>query len=454
MTRTEQIAQFVARTGYDDLPASVVRKAKDVIMDTLGCGIGTTTEDPKKAATAWGIVRQMGGPQEATNLVAGFKTPAVWAAFANGVLCHGIDFDDTHKEALTHTGAPIVPAALASAETKGLSGKDLITGVVLGYEVSVRVGMCVMPSHYRFWQSTATNCTFGAAALTAKMYGCTEEEIINALGLTGTQAAGLLTYLEFGDFSKSLNVGKCSFNGVFSGICAKTGATAPPVMLEHKMGYSYAYCPDGEPKLDKLTAGLGENYEILVNVPKPYPSLTASHAPIELVLKLMKEKGIKPEQIVKITERTYNTVKTHFSNFDPQTTMAARLSVPYCIAVAAATGTCGVAQFTMDVINDPKVRQMLSKVEIIADPELNKLYPEKFPAVIDIETADGKTYHGEQYYPGGDVMNPISLDGLKHKFRGLAAPSFSAGRVEEIINAVDRLEDCKDVRDFTKLLVK
>lgn len=453
MTRTEQLAQFVVNTNYGNLPPEVIKQAKSVILDTLGCAIGTTSEDPKKAEITWAIAKKMGGPAQATAIVDGFKTSPVWAGFANAILSHGIDFDDTHKEDLTHTSAPVVPAAMASVEAAGLGGKEFITAVVAAYEVSVRVGMCVMPSHYKFWHSTATNCTFGTAAVAAKAFGGGETEIINALGLAGTQAAGLLTYLEYGDYTKSMNAGKTAANGVLSGIAANCGASAPPVMLEHEKGYSYAYCFEG-PKLDKLTAGLGETWEIMVNVPKPFPSLLASHVPMEVVLKMLEEYNIKADDIVKITERTYNTVKSHFSNFDPQTTMAARLSVPYCIAVVAARGKGGLEEFTMEVINDPKVRAMLAKVEIIADPELNKLYPQKFPGVVTIETKDGKSYTMEQYYPKGDVMNPISDEELKEKFRGLVAPTFTKERTEQIINAVEHLEDIKNLGEFTKLLVK
>ena len=453
MTRTEQLAKYVSNTSYDNLPKDAIKAGKNMIMDTIGCMVGTTVVDPKKAEITWAIAKKMGGTPEATAVVDGMKLPAVWAAYCNAVLGHGIDFDDTHKEALTHTGAPIVPAAMATTEAMGLSGKDFITNSILGFEVAVRVGMTVMPTHYKFWHSTATNCTFGAAAIAAKAYGGKETEIINALGLAGTQAAGLLTYLEFGDYSKSLNPGKCSFNGVLAGVAASVGADAPPNMLENPRGYSYAYCFE-EPKLDKLVEGLGEKYEIVGNVPKPWPSLLASHPPIEAILFLLKEHGIKAADIAKITERTYNTVKSHFSNYDPKTCMAARLSVPYCIAVAAARGAADLAEFTMEVIDSRDVRDMLSKVEIIADPELNKLYPQKFPAVVTIETKDGKSYTKEVYYPKGDLLNPFSQKEYEEKFTLLVAPKLGEARAKQIIAAVANLETIKNIRDFTKLLVK
>ena len=453
MTRTENIAKFVKNINYDNLPEDVKKAGKIIILDTLGCVIGTTVEDPWKAETAWKIARSCGGNEEATVLVAGDKLPAMWAGFANGVLAHGIDFDDTHKAALTHTGAPVVSTALAAAEAVKANGKELIAAVIAGYEVSVRVGMCVMPSHYKYWHSTATNCTFGGAALTAKLYGCDEEGIINALGLAGAQAAGLLTYLEFGDFSKSFNPGKTAFNGILAGTAAKLGATAPPTMLEHEKGYSYAYCSDG-PKIEKLDEKLGEFYEIIGNVPKAWPSLTASHPPIEAIRKLLAANSLSAGDIKKITNRTYNTVKSHFSNYNPTTTMAARLSVPYCIAATAARGNADLPAFTMEVINSKEVRDMLTKVEIIADDELNKLYPEKFPAIVTIETNDGRIYTQEAYYPKGDLMNPFTDEEYIEKFMGLAIPALGEAKAKAIVQACENLDTIKDSREFAALFVK
>jgi len=454
VTYTEQIAKYVYNTSYDNLPKDAIAAGKNMIMDTLGVMVGTTVEDPKKAETAWAIAKQIGGTPEATALVSGLKLPAVWAAFCNAILGHGIDFDDTHKAALTHTGAPTVPVALATAEVMKLSGKDFITNCILAFEVSVRVSMAIMPAHYKFWHTTATSCTFGGAAIAAKAYGGKEQEIINALGFAGAQAAGLLTYLEFGDFTKAVNPGKCAFNSVLSGIIAKEGASAPPNMLENPRGYLAAYCNGVDPKYDELVKGLGETYEIVGNVPKPWPSLLASHPPIEAVLALLKEHSIKPQDIAKITERTYNTVKSHFSNFDPKTCMAARLSVPYCIAVAAARGAANLPEFTMEVIDAKDVRDMLAKVEIIADDVLNAMYPEKFPAIVTIELKDGKSYTKENYYPKGDLMNPFSKEEYESKFNALVTPKLGAARAKEILAAIKNLETMKNINDLVKLLVK
>ncbi len=454
MEQTQRLAKFCKETKYEDLPPEVVKIAKQTMLDTLGCAIGTHSDEPEKPKIINKVVKGFKTPPEATVICGKFKAAAPFAAMANGVICHGIDFDDTHGEALTHTSSVIVPAALASAEAAKRSGKDLLLSFVLGYEIAVRVGMVVMPSHYEYWHSTATNGTFGAAAAAGKNYGFTEEQYINAFGFSGTQAAGLLTYLKFGDYTKSFNPGKSAFNGIFSAQMVQAGGTAPPNMIENPKGFSGAYSK--EPALQKLTRGLEGGamvWEILNNMLKPFPSLAASHTPMDVTLKLVKENDIKPQDIVKIINRTYNTVKTHFSNYNPINVMAARLSVPYCVAVCAATRSGGLEAFHLKTINSPVVQETLKKVEIIADPELHKLYPEKFPSQIEIHTKDGKVYKGEMYYAKGSAKNPFTDEEVNDKFRGLALPKMKRkGLVEEIIQTISNIETVKNVKQLTALL--
>ena len=453
MEQTKKLARFSKETTYDNLPQDVIKIAKQTILDTLGSAFGTHYDEPEKPEIINKVVKTFNSASESVVINAGFKGAAPLAALANGVICHGIDFDDTHGEALTHTSAPIVSAALATAEPEKRSGKDFIVSFVLGFEISVRVGMTVMPSHYKYWHSTATNCTFGAAASAGKNYGFNEEQYINAFGFSGTQAAGLLTYLKFGDYTKSFNPGKAAFNGILSALMARAGGTAPPNMIENPVGYSGAYSE--EPALEKLTRGLEKGpmvWEILNNMLKPFPSLAASHTPMDVTLKLVTENDIKPEDIKRITNKTYNTVKSHFSNYEPQNVMTARLSVPYCIAVCAARRNGGLDSYHPETIFDPVVQETLKKVEIVADPELNNLYPEKFPSQIEIETNDGKVFKGEMYYAKGSPKNPFSDEEINEKFKGLSSPVIGDSKADQIVQAIEDLESVKDVNELTSFM--
>jgi 2-methylcitrate dehydratase PrpD len=399
------------------------------------------------------VVRQLGAANADATVICGrMKVSSPFAAMANGVICHGIDFDDLHGEALTHTSCVVVPAALATAEEAGVSGKDFITSFVLGFEVAARVGMAVMPSHYDYWHSTATNGTFGAAVAAGKNYGFTAGQYVDALGFSGTQAAGLLTYLKFGDYTKSFNPGKSAFNGVLAAMMAQAGGTAPPNMIENPKGYTGAYTRQAH--LEKLTRGLDGGtmvWEILNNMPKPFPSLSASHTAMDATLKLVIDNDLQPADMARIVVRTYNTVKSHFSNYQLDNVMAARLSVPYCVAVCAATRGAGLDAFRMETIKAPLVQGMLQKVEIVADAELDKLYPEKFPAVIEITTTNGQVYKGEMYYAKGSPKNPFVGDEMNEKFRNLARPVMGNEQVERIVAMAGRMEEIPDIREFSRL---
>ncbi len=451
MNETRTLAEFVARLRYEDLPAAVVDQACRIIADTVGCALSAWSEDPEKSRIALQIARLYGKDDGASVIgAAGARSQPAFAALANGILANAADNDDTHKRALLHTGSVVVPPALALAETQGLSGRELILALVAGYEVAVRVGMAVMPTHYRYWHSTATNGTFGAAACAAKALGLDAGGVQRALGLAGTQAAGLNTFFESGDMSKSIHPGKAALNGILSAQLAQLGATSPPTMLEHPKGYLAAYST--EPKPQMLTAGLGTSWEILQNGFKYFPSILASHAPIQATLAIVKKHAIDPAQIARITNETYNTVKTHFSNKDVSTVMAARVSVPYCIAIAAVDGKLTQAQFAPARIDDALVRAVLANTEVIADAELNKLYPDKFPARVTITLKDGRSFQETVLFPKGDPQDPMSAAEIEAKFRGNAEALLGAARAGELLQAIYALPGAHDVSRLAALL--
>lgn len=286
---------------------------------------------------------------------------------------------------------------LALAQTERLSGRKLILALVAGYEVAVRVGMAVMPSHYRFWHSTGTNGTFGAAASAAKAFKLDVARTQTALGLAGTQAAGLNTFFESGDMTKSIHPGKAACNGILSSQLARPGARSPPTMLEHAKGYLNAYST--KPKPAALTAGLGSKWEILENGFKHYPSILASHSPIQATLALVSKHAIDPGKIVRITNETYNTVATHFSNKDVAGVMSARVSVPYCIAVSAVDRKLTQAQFALERIRDALVRDVLAKTDVIADAQLSALYPANVPRARDDHAHGWQLVSGDRDVP-------------------------------------------------------
>ncbi|WP_187640399.1 MmgE/PrpD family protein [Bosea sp. F3-2] len=433
---TEPLATFASKLRYEDLPAAVVHQTKRFLLDSIGCAVGAWREDERKAGLARRIVEDFGAQGRASVIGGGRSHPAL-VALGNGILVNATDNDDTHKRALAHIGSVVMPAALAVTEDMGGSGRDLVTAIVAGYEVTARVGMAVMPTHYRFWHSTATNGTFGATAAAGRAMNLDPVQMRLAFGSAGTQAAGLNTFFESGDDTKSLHPGKSGFNGVLGARAAAMGLTSPPDIFGHPKGYLAAYSL--EPKIDVLSRGLGSEWTILDNGFKYFPSILASHSPIGASLKIVSGNSPRPDQIKAVTVRTYATVKSHFSSKRVDTTMAARLSVPYCVAVALVDGEVGQAQFKEDRYRDPLVRALMEKVEIVADDELTKLYPEKFPAQLTVEMEDGSVHRSEMYYPKGDPSNALTDDEIRRKFEDNAAGVLEASTSRAILDLIDDL---------------
>jgi len=448
---TKALADFVAGLRYEDLPQPVVAQACRVILDAVGCAVAAWAEDPEKARLARNIAGLYPASPGASVIgTVGLTVQPAFAALANGILINAADNDDTHKRALLHVGSVVVPTVLALAEAEQLSGRDTILALVAGYEVAVRIGMAVMPTHYRFWHSTATNGTFGAAASAAKALRLDADGVRRTLGLAGTQAAGLNTFFESGDMTKSIHPGKAALNGVLSAQLARLGATSPPGILEHPKGYLAAFSL--EPKPEALVAGLGTDWEILQNGFKYFPSILASHSPIQATLALVNRHPIDPRRIARITNETYRTVTTHFSSKDVGSVMAARVSVPYCIAVAAVDRVLGQAQFAPARIGDPLVRQVLARTEIIADKALDQLYPANFPARVTITLDSGEAFTETVLLPKGDPGAPMSDQELADKFRGNCTAMLASSQVERLREAILRLPEAASVAELTKLL--
>jgi 2-methylcitrate dehydratase PrpD len=250
MEYTKNLSKFAAEIDLKNLPDNVVKKAKDTIMDALGCAMAGYTVAAKEIKPLLELIRENGGQPESTIICGNFKTSCLNSALINGTMVHTIDFDDTHLPSIAHFGACVIPAALAVSEKVGASGADLITAVVAGYEVGGRVSRSVMPTHYERWHSTATNGTVAAAAAAARLLGLKAEEMEVTLGIAADQASGGRYCLDHGDFTKSLHPGMAAMKGVLAALLVQKGASGPKGIFEYSTGYCNVY--SSEPDLIKL----------------------------------------------------------------------------------------------------------------------------------------------------------------------------------------------------------
>jgi 2-methylcitrate dehydratase PrpD len=250
--------------------------------------------------------------------------------------------------------------------------------------------------------------------------------------------------------TKSIHPGKAALNGILSAQMAALGATSPPGILEHPKGYLAAFSL--EPKAAALTAGLGTEWEILQNGFKYFPSILASHSPIQATLAIVAKHKPDPKRIISITNETYETVKTHFSNKDVTSVMGARVSVPYCIAAAAVDGELTQRQFAPGRVHDALIRQVLARTEVVPDAELNKLYPAKFPARVTITLDDGTKLTETVLLPKGDPGAPLSDEELEAKYRDNAEPLLGKAAAAALRDAIWRLDDAPDMAALVRAM--
>ncbi|MFS0823920.1 MmgE/PrpD family protein [Bacillus sp. 1P02SD] len=439
---SEALAKFIKKTTYEDLSSDVVEFTKLCILDWYGSAVAGKDKVPIQMIAEF--VDEMGGKSQ-SSLVTGGKSSMVNAALLNGAASHIVELDDIHKQSIVHAGTVVIPAALSIAEAKGKSGKDLITAVALGYDVCYRIGEAVSPSHYYYWHNTATCGTFGAAVAAAKLLDLNEEQIIYTLGSAGTQAAGLWEFIEDGAMSKQLHTAKAAANGVTAALLAEKGFTSASKILEGKRGFFHAM--SSEFNESRITDGLGEIFKIIENSFKIHASCRHTHPSVDLMIDLKNEHQLQTKDVKKIKVKTYQVVLDITDNPNPTTIYAAKFSVQYCVALGLKNGSAGLHDFTQEALEDQEIRQIMEKIEVSVDYDINEAYPEKWGSKVEIELNNGDLLSLETNYPKGDPEVGITADELIKKFRTLAS-ALSINEQESMVQKIMNVNKILNVETF------
>ncbi len=412
---TRDLAEFIASSSYQDLPGKVIEQAKLCFLDFLGVSLkGCHSEGAK-------IMREIISSVGESTIIGGDTATPMDAALVNGFSAHCLDLDDGHRLAQLHPGACIIPAALALAESCEKSGQEFITAMVVGYQVSIQMGMFLNPGHrQKGFHSTGTCGTIGAAAAASKIINLDEEEILNALGLAGTQAAGLLESDHSGSMAKHLHAGKAAQSGVLSALLAKKGLTGAHTILEGKEGLFQAMGDLKEETNLLQKSGSGkyspEEFEILRVYFKKYPVCRHLHSSLDATINLMKNKNIKIADIQDITVKTYEIAALH-NEYHPKTVEGIRQSLPVSMALAVMRGNLNSED--MECINpDDGICEVSRKIQIKCDENLNNLYPQKRPSNVTIKTTDC-SYTERIDLAKGEPENPFTKEELLTKFNNL-----------------------------------
>jgi 2-methylcitrate dehydratase PrpD len=437
---SQTLAEFINRLTYQDLPADVIRWVKMNLLDSLG--ICLYAGDMPWSKIVVKQIRELGGKEECTIIGYRKKTSRLYAALANGTLAHGLEFDNAHWSHV-HPGPPTVCAALSIAEREKRSGKDLLTAIAAGFEVAVSVGKAVFPSHrYRGFQPTATIGTFGAATAAGKLMKLDEDGMINCLGLAGTQAAGLNEWIHSGDMSKRIHAGKAAMNGVLAALWAEKGLTGPISVFEGGDGFFKAYADQAD---HHYIEDIGKQFDLINIMIKPYATCADFHGAIRLVLQLQKDHHLKAEDIEKVWIGA-DTISKKYDSKKLETLLHAQMHYSVTIAIVLLEADGFIDAF-LKRYQDPKVKELAERIDIVVDPEVDKAFPQKWGVKVEITTKDGKQYRGSE-----EDRPKMSEEEVKNKFRRLAQKRLDTKGIESIIESVDHLENVGNLSELTVLL--
>ncbi|WP_066635201.1 MmgE/PrpD family protein [Bordetella sp. H567] len=435
---TMALAEFIAGLT----PAAIPGRTRDVLrkalVDGLGCGL-------YGLATPWGRImreyaRDRQGPPEAALWGGQARVAVDNSVLAAGTAIHGFDFDD-HSRAKIHPGAVVLPVVLALGEREGVDGATLLTAMAAGYETMNRVSQAANPGRTRMrgWHLTGTTGTFAAAAAASVILGLDASTTASALGLAGTQSAGLWAFTADGGMSKRMHPGRSAQAGVAAALLAARGFAGPRFILEAEDG-SFLFGMSDSPRPGMITQGLGSTWHTDATCFKPHACCGSNHACVDAALDLMREHRIAIDDIERIVAGIPSVVNTQ-TGFDyrADSVLNAQMSLRYNIAVALMDGQAYLEQFTPARIVEPRVVALSRRVDIEIDADIDRAYPEIYGGRVTLIVRGGRSYARRVDYSLGMPENPMPHAEIERKYLSLAGASVgaeSAARILELANGL------------------
>jgi 2-methylcitrate dehydratase PrpD len=456
---TRHVAEFVLNLKYEDIPPDVVSLGKKSILDGFGLALAGSMSEA--GAISRKYAGNFGSSRENSTLIGGStKVSPRFAAFVNGVSIHADDFDDTQLAVakdrvyglLTHPTAPVLPPAFAIAEAQNISGKGLMVAYFAGVEVETKIAEAIAPRHYvDGFHSTGTCGSFGSAAASAKLKQLTLEQTLYAFGIVGAEAAGLRE--NFGTMTKPFQAGHAAENGVAAVDLAALGWTAAPQILEAPRGFFHAY--GGSFDLAAIQNKLGNPWTFAIPGVslKPYPSGSLTHPAMTAMLRLIEKYNIFAADVVKVDVGTNQNMPNALIHHRPQTSLQAKFSMEFCIAVLLLERKASLAQFTDAYVSRPEVKGMVERVNFYVDPVAERAGYDKMTSLVTVHLRDGKTLTDRADFAKGSPADAMNMEEVHTKFRSCAEfAGWSRTKTDAIIEAVSDLERAPDVKQLAKFL--
>ena len=448
---TEGIADFVAKTSYDQLPGEAISAAKGCILDCLGVALLGSGEEASRITIEYG--RKSGGSPEATVWTGGIRLPASQAVIINGTIAHVLDYDDYSTSWIAHPTVAIFPAALAMAEKYHRPGRECLLAYVLGVEVGGKLSAAFGSTHYLVgWHNTGTLGSIGATTASAKILNLDVKKIRFALGIGASLANGLRQ--NFGSMTKSLHAGCANRNGVVAAELAEAGFTADKSIIEAPLGFSKVLAGGKEQTLEGIPGSLGNPFDIVspgITI-KPYPSCGGTHPMIYAMLNMRKEHKLFPSEVAEIECRANSALPNVLIHHRPHQALEGKFSMEFCLAAALIDGKVGVGQFTDESINRPEIQDLIARAKFTHPEDLNKelLSPQE----VVVRLKDGREFSRRVSFAEvpGSPRNPITWEEQSNKFRDCTQGIIPAKKIDEIVELVLHFDKLQDVNKLTELL--
>jgi 2-methylcitrate dehydratase PrpD len=435
---TALLAKFAAEHPSRGWSDAVDREAHRTFANWVGCAIGPSQHETVIAVL--GAVQVLQPAPQASLLGRGEKVDMASAALVNGIASHTFDFDDTHLKTIIHPAGPVAPAALALCEHLNLGGRAMLDALVLGIEVSCRVGNAIYPDHYdRGWHITGTTGMLGSAAACSRLLGLDAARTQMALGIAASQPTGLRE--QFGTMTKPFHPGGAARVGLMSALMAQHGYTASKRALEAPRGLLQVFSDKTD--WSEISDDLGTRWESALNTYKPFACGIVIHPAIDGCVQLRNVHGLAPEQIDKVTLKVHSLVLELTGKKTPTDGLQSKFSVYHSCAVGLIFGQAGEHEYTDEVVNRPDVLALRAKVEAIVDDRIDEA-----SADLTIRTTDGRELHLFVEHAIGSVERPMSDEQLRAKFAGQSEPVLGAAKTARAWDLSMGIAQCSDLREF------
>lgn len=417
-TSSRVIAEFAANLQFDDIPTEVIRRCEDLLLDTLGSMYAGSTEPPVQKIAAF--AKEQGPSDGRAQLIpSGEKTSPYFAAMVNAAAAHMVEQDDLHNSSVFHPACVVFPPALAMAQDLDVNGKALLTACVVGYEVGIRVGEFLGRSHYKIFHTTATAGTIAAAATVGRLLNLSTEQMQDALGSAGTQAAGLWEFLKTAADSKQLHTAKAAANGLMAALLAAKGFSGAEDIFEGEKGMGNAFSQ--APQADKLVEGLGQRWALLETSFKYHASCRHTHPAADALWAVMQKHNLSADDIAEVQTFVHQAAIDVLGAVDkPATVHQSKFSMGTVLGVLAYNGFAGLDEFEA-ALGDERIDSFRQKVSMQLDPEVDAAYPDKWLGKVKVKTKDGRELSAFVNDPKGDPGNTLTRDEIEAKVKRLVS---------------------------------